>query len=258
MIRLVEKEGVQRLLTACAGHPAGGRIYSALQAYGTEARFAEFWWQEREGEITGAISKISGDVTYLLFREDKEAREEMETFVTMLYGVRSVFTTYATSSAVESSPEMTCGITLRGENFPAMENSVAVEPLTQAGELYRFLCHSGEEALAMPMDDVAYADVSHRMRHGLLRGKGIRSEGGDLLACAVTTAESPKLAVIGGVYCRTEYRGQGYATALVQALGRELQAEGKQVLVFAYPGVEEFYRRQGFCDAGGWSLLTVK
>lgn len=254
MIRLVDKEGVERLCEACEGHPVACRIYSAVMAYGTETRFAEFWLQEWEEEIVGAIAKVSGDVTYALLRNEAEAQEEMETFVKMLYGVRSVFFAAEGEKSVDGSG--CSGVTLRWKESGEETACLGAEGLEQAGELYRFLCQSGEEALALPMDDVAYADFSHRMRHGLLRGKGVRGDSGELLACAITTAESPRLAIVGGVFCRKESRGKGYASRVVEALCRELTAEGKEVFVFAYPGAEGFYRRMGFEEIGGWRSLV--
>lgn len=106
---------------------------------------------------------------------------------------------------------------------------------------------------AAPAFEGWYVDVSHRMRHGVCRTLGAL-HGGEAVACAMTVAETPSLAVIGGVGTSPAYRRRGLASACITALTAALRREGRTVLIAPQTNeTEALYRRLGFVPAGDWS-----
>lgn len=83
-------------------------------------------------------------------------------------------------------------------------------------------------------------------------------EGGEIVSAALTNAEIPGMAMIGGVYTPPRHRGRGYARACVAALCRELLAEGKTpVLYYGNPAAGHVYRRLGFIPIGTWRSVRL-
>jgi uncharacterized protein len=85
----------------------------------------------------------------------------------------------------------------------------------------------------------------------------IAVEGDKAVSMVMTTVERKQAAMIVSVCTREEYRGQGYAAALMTALCRELAAEGKTAILFySNPVAGRVYSALGFQDIGRWSFAT--
>lgn len=93
-------------------------------------------------------------------------------------------------------------------------------------EIYPILQTGFGETL--PAFDAWYADVSHRMRHGVCRAAVVR-EMGRPVACAMTVAQARDGAVLGAVATLPDYRSRGYASACVTTLAAVLQGEGRRI-----------------------------
>ena len=82
-------------------------------------------------------------------------------------------------------------------------------------------------------------------------------EGDQAVSMAMTTVERSKFAMVVSVCTRAEYRGRGYAGALMTALCEELEQEGKTaVLFYSNPVAGRIYRALGFEEIGRWSFAT--
>ena len=100
-----------------------------------------------------------------------------------------------------------------------------------------------------------YADVHHRLRHGLCRLAAVETDGG-VAACAMTTAECAGGAVIGAVATLPDYRGRGYASACVSTLAASLQKEGRRIYLSPKnAGAQRLYAGLGFVPCGEWGTL---
>lgn len=79
-----------------------------------------------------------------------------------------------------------------------------------------------------------------------------------ILATALTNAETAGAAMIGGVYTKPVYRGQGLSQAVTGALCAELLAEGKKpVLYWGNPAAGRVYQRLGFQQIGVWRSVWL-
>ena len=100
------------------------------------------------------------------------------------------------------------------------------------------------------------AAVEHPLRD---RRIWLAERGGAILATALTNAELPEMAMIGGVYTRPAARGQGLSKAVCSALCAELLREGRQpVLYWGNPAAGAVYHRLGFRPIGTWRSVRLE
>lgn len=109
------------------------------------------------------------------------------------------------------------------------------------------------EAGEMARDAVG---VQRVLAHGRIF---VAEQGGQIVSAALTNTETQDMAMIGGVYTPPGLRNQGYATACMDALCRDLLREGIQpCLFYDNPRAGSIYRRLGFRDVGTWRLLRLR
>jgi len=82
---------------------------------------------------------------------------------------------------------------------------------------------------------------------------------GEILATALTNAETSNLAMIGGVYTPAMARGRGLSQAVCSALCADLIHEGKQpILYWSTPAAGAVYRKLGFQPCGEWRSVWLE
>jgi uncharacterized protein len=80
-----------------------------------------------------------------------------------------------------------------------------------------------------------------------------------LVSAALTNAELDRMAMIGGVFTKPAWRGQGLGPAVCSALCSELLREGKQpVLYWDTPAAGSIYRKLGFHEIGYWRSVWLQ
>ena len=141
--------------------------------------------------------------------------------------------------------------------FRAEGDGIVLATLADAPELAEFL-HSIEEFRQINTS----LDQRREEMNRSLGGTGTRyvliRENGQIVACAGTTAENSRSAMVVGVATAPDRRGRGYATRLVSRLCTLHQAEGREALCLFYdnPAAGSIYRRLGFTDVGTWVMAT--
>lgn len=92
------------------------------------------------------------------------------------------------------------------------------------------------------------------LRNGLIYGV---FENGVLASTAQTSAANSQSAMVVAVATKPQYRGRGYASAVVTALCRASFAQGKKFLCLFYdnPAAGRIYRRIGFEEIGRYAML---
>ncbi len=85
------------------------------------------------------------------------------------------------------------------------------------------------------------------------------AEGADeIVATALTNAETGQLAMIGGVYTPPAQRGRGLSQAVCSALCADLMADQKQpILYWVTPAAGSVYRKLGFRATGLWRSVWL-
>lgn len=82
---------------------------------------------------------------------------------------------------------------------------------------------------------------------------------GKILSAALTNAEIPQMAMIGGVFTLPAARGCGLSQAVCSALCAELITQGKQpALYWINPTAGAVYRKLGFQPIGYWRAVWLE
>ncbi|MBR3289587.1 MAG: hypothetical protein IKI63_02285, partial [Clostridia bacterium] len=195
---------------------AAVRIAAQVRAYGLTRPFLRVY----AGEGGSVLSVLDGAATLVPGRDADEAL----LFIGMSPQIHALRTDAAAAerfAAMTGAPCQT-GVTMeyRGDPLPPTERS-ALSPR----DVYPLLAAVFGESL--PPFDVWYADVSHRVRHGLCRIAGVRKQG-DAVSCAMTVAETETAWLLGAVATKPDYRGKGYASTNVRRLTADGLAAGKR------------------------------
>jgi len=90
------------------------------------------------------------------------------------------------------------------------------------------------------------------------RGFNIKNNKGTIVSSAETGAENKGSAMVLGVCSDPDYRGRGYAAAIVSKLCDTLLSEGKSLCLFYdNPKAGKIYKSLGFNDIGIWSMCKL-
>ena len=223
---------------------AAVKIAAQVRAYGLSRPFLRAY----AGEGGSVLSVLDGAATLYPGQDADEAL----LFVRMSPDVGSLRTDAPTAGRFAASIGVTAviGVTMEYRGDP-----VAIDPvgsLTPRDAYPLLLAVFGE---TLPLYDVWYADVSHRLRHGVCRIAGV-TEQGQAVSCAMTVAETETAWVIGAVATHPDFRGRGYASAAVRSLVAEGQAQGKRVLISPKnEAARALYERLGFAARGTWGAV---
>lgn len=105
----------------------------------------------------------------------------------------------------------------------------------------------------MPLKTVL---IKYKDRTG--RGFHIKNNRKAIVSSAETGAENKGSAMIMGVCSDPDYRGKGYATAIVSKLCDTLLSEGKNLCLFYdNPKAGRIYKSLGFKNIGIWSMCKI-
>ena len=217
---------------------------------------ADFWIQRMQGKTTAWLCRMEGTVTVCGVPPADWA--ELAGFVSFL-GPREVF----------GPPEMElCASTLAAQGVllrcarlypsPAACPDMEMVKNPSAGRVYDLLSQCRSDTLTLPDRDGFLSDYARRIRRGVGRSRLVRVDGADV-ASAMTTAQAPGLAVLGGIAVLPQQRERGLATALIASMTQELLQEGRQVLL-ATSGdrLTRFYKARGFAICGGWRRYRLE
>ena len=125
-------------------------------------------------------------------------------------------------------------------------------------EAIDLLSSIGEFAKTYKKDDLdeQIRRMAEEMERGSKAAVGLFLDG-RMVSVASTSAENSESAMVVGVATIPEYRGKGYASAVVQALCRDCFKRGKKYLCLFYdnPVAGRIYNRIGFKELGEYGML---
>ncbi|MBR3289720.1 MAG: GNAT family N-acetyltransferase [Clostridia bacterium] len=224
---------------------AAVKIAAQVRAYGLTRPFLRVY----AGEGGSVLSVLDGAATLFPGQDADEAL----LFIGMspeIHALRSDAET-AGRLAARLGVRTQTGVTMLYRGDPLLPESADTLSARDAYPLLRAVFGD-----ALPPFDVWYADVSHRLRHGLCRIKGV-SERGEAVSCAMTVAETPAAWLLGAVATRANCRGRGYASAVIRSLIADGHAAGKQVLISPKnEAARALYARLGFAECGTWGTVA--
>lgn len=125
-------------------------------------------------------------------------------------------------------------------------------------EAIKLLSNISEFAKTYKKDETK--EQARRMAEEMEKGSKAAVGGfldGRMISVASTSAENSESAMIVGVATIPEYRGKGYASAVVRALCRDCFMRGKRYLCLFYdnPVAGRIYNRIGFKEMGEYGML---
>lgn len=140
------------------------------------------------------------------------------------------------------------------ENFPYPIEKASLSDLNEIAKLICMDEGLGGHYSVAELEEQLYT----RMKETFGRNYIIR-QNGEIVCHAATYAEIDNLAVISGVITHPNYRGKGFAVALVTRLCSDLLREGKQPNLFYYTKeAEHLYQKIGFDQPSQWAKLARK
>jgi predicted GNAT family acetyltransferase len=230
-----------------------------LDAHGFDAEFCEFWGSEVDGRLYGVINRYMTGWTVF-----GEAEAEWD-------GLGAVIDTH--SVVAERLQDNPGGVP---SMLPYLHGYVAA---TETVDILMELPPNGLRPRAAPvgfvvrratLDDlvgliVFFADAGDMTRTPPAVERPLRERrvwiaqrDDEIVAAALTNAETKSLAMVGGVYTKPAWREQGLSQAVCSELCRELIDTGRQpVLYWDNPAAGHVYAKLGFRAIGQWRSLRL-
>lgn len=217
-------------------------------------------WVEGRGEVTAALMRYYG--SYILYAPEgadwrHAARIMRDTGFGMLSGKPEVV--QPVLDELKLVPVLHGNVLMKLSLGRLIRSDKPVQMVkVDLGNLEEYL--PAMVALRQDIPEFAMALNADALRDELRMGCKrifIAVDGGVAVSMSMTTVERQKYAMIVSVCTRCEYRGRGYAGALMTALCEELEQEGKTaVLFYSNPVAGRIYRSLGFEDIGRWCFAT--
>ncbi len=222
------------------------RMASLCRSYPPAMPFVDYWRITDDSGCCGAVARNGADfIVYLTERGDPS---EVSAFLSMSGAGRVLCNG---SITIDGYARVTEGVVMRAtrEILTEREADAAVPPLR---DVYALIASCAGEGFMPPPFEDFHVDVSHKLRHGILRLRGVSCDG-HLAAVAMTVAESDCCAVLGAVACHPDFRRRGCGTSAVAAVVNSLLREGKTVLLHRAQNENiVFYEKLGFINCGIW------
>lgn len=246
MLRLISENQIDNVLNFCDGDPIGTRVGAYLKAYRTNMDFAMFWEQINDGKITSAVSRIDGDMTVCV--SENTDYDELSEFVHII-GFNTLFSQAEFFRKINLDCVQGDILKFNGKN--KFDDSVGfnIEPAA----LYDLVCRANSTEVRKEEYLPWLSDFTFRQRRNMLRAVGIY-DSGELVSCAMTSAETSISAVISGVATDENFRCRGLAEKCVLALADSLiKLKKENIFVMTENGeLTKYYKHLGFDKIGEW------
>ncbi len=230
MFKLLTGNEIPGYLSFCEGRVLGAVLNTRLLVYGADDKNVMFWYARVSGGYAAA-SLFNG--VFTADYDSPEFEEEAEAFGSFLGARATITPEYFARNGLA---------VMRCENPSLHAEAEDISP-ERLKEVHNVLY---EDELSSELSYASWlTDISHKLRHGLIRGKCVEADG-RIASVALTSGETGSSAVLSGVATLSGYRGRGYASGAAGALSRELTENGKRVYVIVRPELTGFYERIGF------------
>lgn len=231
-----------------------------LENYGFNQDFLEYWGEfDNNDEIIAVLMRFYDDFTVYsknIFEVVGFVKIIREKGFKLLSGKKSIIEEFSTYIEPEQKREM---------HFAKLDNLHEL----YTGELLNQVKSTEEEELISvymlhtlingKVDLKALERLREKYLNKTGRGYHIINVNKEIVCSAETAAENSHSAMIVGVCTNPNYRKNGYATAVVSKLCKDLILEGKTLCLF-YDNQEagKIYKKLGFEEIGTWSLWKSK
>ena len=243
MLKIADKSDINELTDFLGNGIISLRILSYFIAYGTEREFVRFFIHYDDNGIQSIISFFEDSA--LIEATDEADFGEISSFLSMnSFSVLSCRKEVADSLGFQNY-ESKQGYVYAGDD---KENSAENLKEEHIKEVYNLISESIPGSFEKTKE--AYlsfvSDYTFRERRSLARGKCI-TENGEVVACALTSAETEDKALLSGVAASKLIKGKGYGKKVVISLVNDLLKNNKTPYVIALnDSAKGFYEHIGF------------
>ncbi len=246
MIKSVEKND-EGFVGFCKRDVFGTRISCLYSCYSTDYDFVRFWVQTDEnGQILSAVSRLDGDVT---ISSVGTGADELRDFLNFA-GFRTIQCEKSIARLLSFKPSVEGYVVEyvgNGKKFADFNTDNSF----RSKEIYDII----KSAKLVGVGDYLpwLSDMTFRMNRGAAYCETVIS-GGKAVACAMKLFVTDSAVLLGAVATKPEYRGRGYAGALVTHLAES--ENGKRVeLLCKNDSIVDFYKSIGFDVKNEWSII---
>ena len=245
MIAWQPDAALPKLTAQFGGDPFGALALAGITGYGTGCAYAGAW---RVGN-SALLGRLNGTFT-LAGTAGAADCAALADFLPMI------------GCGVLCAPDGTSvpgGIIRRSGDVMQFDGSVGGTDGTRPADARTaaaILADSPSPWITIASPDALYVDLSHRMRHGCIRGRVACAPDGTPAACAVTLAETDRAGVLA-VACRPDFRGRGYASQALRAMCGVLHIAGKVPMLMSGAEMGAFYGKNGFVVVDRWAEWEV-
>jgi len=252
MISRLHVEKADTLIPRLFAYPEiSVRLGALFSAYGTETSFFNIWIQ---GDYSAVLARL--DSTFFMLELSNADFEEAAFFLEFNSNFKRLVGSANTVEKLSKFFSYPFSIT----NSNLLKNSTAThtllyEPVKEPELSAVFEVLTGNNPIAS-VHIPWYTDISHRIRHDCARAYLIYEDTLPTCACLIS-AESNRAGLISGVVTKPEYRGRGFASAIVTCACLDLLKDGKTPVLECSDNILGFYKRLGFEKIDQISKLTL-
>ncbi|MFB5762461.1 GNAT family N-acetyltransferase [Paenibacillus medicaginis] len=239
-------------------------IIADVENFGFESDFQELWgeFDAVDGRLKAVLLRYDG--SYLPYAEGEF---DVQGFAELVLSGKKKEMLSGSSPIVDRLAQK-ISFTKEKRLFFAELITLQEKGETEAGMNFQINQAGVEdvEAVCSLLDQIQeFSSSAESMRSGMQRRLETRTgrsyfveKDGKVIAVVSSTAENSLSAMIVGVATHPEYRGQGLASYLMRRLCADLLAENRTVCLFYdNPVAGAIYKRLGFKDIGGWSMMHI-
>ncbi len=253
MFKLAQTDtDVRKIRTFCSQSFFGARINTASAAYGTDERFVRTWYEEENGEIHGVMQLTEDNAVVQCTRE-----VDIDSLCSLLQfaGARHVT---GEAQIMQRMPftVTNSGVLMQAQTLADRPTTAQLLTAEQLKPLFAVLFPDKDVQIDRRLFASWYADVSHRVRHGLCDFFAVLQDG-EVLSCAGTVYSNAKYGCIGAVATLAAHRHKGFAGECTLAAAQSVVQSGLTPCLACENDLVQMYAKLGFSVCGEWCEVHI-
>ncbi|MFL0489640.1 MULTISPECIES: GNAT family N-acetyltransferase [Bacillus] len=233
-------------------------IIGDIEAFGYDTDFQELWGVFKENGTLKSILLRFHDA-FIPYSKEEFVVTDYEPFLSAykplkLSGKSTIVERFETVSSIQlgTKNEMYFCECLNGNSLPDTPIHETIK-LASLDDVERIM------QLRSSIDEFPTANESEKILRQAIETNTGRTyyieKDGAIIASASTSAENSLSAMVVGVCTQPNYRGNGYASLLLQKMIQDFTKESRTLCLFYNnPAAGRIYKRLGFQDIGMWTM----
>lgn len=233
-------------------------IIGDIEAFGYDTDFQELWGVFKEDGTLKSILLRFHD-SFIPYSNEEFAASDYEALLSA-YKPLKLSGKSTIAERFEASPTIQLGAKNEMYFCECLNNKHL--PSTPIHETIKLASLDDIERIMKLRSDIAEFPTAHEsekiLRQAIETNTGRTyyiEKDGSIIASASTSAENSLSAMVVGVCTHPNYRGNGYASLILQKMIQDFTNEGRTLCLFYNnPAAGRIYKRLGFKDIGMWTM----